>query len=89
MVLDDASVFLATIDKMERERLDILQRWKVLVMTLDNYYHSQLKKMLELHEKLFLHSKTVLSNAESCLNKSERDELGVTETITLWNTLQV
>ena len=54
MVLDDASVFLATIDKMERYRLDILQRWKVVVMTLDNYYHSQhyVNVYRQLHVKL-------------------------------------
>ena len=90
MILDDGPVFLMTIDKMEQEeRADILQRWKTLVMTLDNYYHSQLKKILELHEKLFQQSKIALSDAENCLKKSDKDGLSVTDTIKLWNSLQV
>ena len=90
MILDDGPVFLVTIDKMEQEeRAGILQRWKTLVMTLDNYYHSQLKKILELHEKLFQQSKIALSDAENCLKKSDKDELSVTDTIKLWNSLQV
>ena len=74
---------------MEQERAEFLQRWKSLVTMLDKYYHDQLKKMLELHEKLLRQSNLTLSDAEKCLKKSDKDELSVTDSIKLWNSLQV